>query len=313
MSIFVNNKGGESSRWVDLLAAQLPDQQVYDFNQLPNKEDVEYAVVWNHPHGDLASYPKLKAVLILGAGTDHIDLDYSLPRVPLVRLVDPDVGIDMAHYVLYWVMHFHRHYERYRQQAPSAQWVRHEMPRSRDYRVTVLGLGRIGSYIASQIASNHFAVLAWNRSVKNIAGVQCFSGKEGLKEVLSRTDVLVNCLPLNEQTKGMIDAEQLEQLPKGASVINVSRGAVIDDQSLLELLRSKHISAAALDTFSEEPLFQSSPYWQMPNVFVTPHMSGATYAKSAGLVVAENIRRIENGEQPFPIHKPPEACYALSK
>lgn len=309
MSIFVNNVGGENASWVNYLASALPDQSVYHYDDLPSREEINYAVVWNHPHGDLGRFPNLKAVLILGTGTDHIDQDQGLPRVPLVRLLDPDVGNDMAHYVLYWVMHFHRRYELYRNQAPERSWARHEMPRSRDYRVTVLGLGRIGSYIAEQLANNNFSTCAWNRSEKEISGVACYAGRDSLTQAISGTDVLVNCLPLNDETRGLLNTERLSQLPQGANVINVSRGAVIDDDALVGLLQSGHIGAAALDTFAVEPLPCDSPYWRLPNVFVTPHMSGATFAKSAALVLAENIKRMENGQLPFPIHTPPEACY----
>lgn len=310
MSIFVNNAGGESESWVTVLASHLPEQDVYDYKDLPNKQDVEYAVVWNHPHGDLATFPNLKAVLILGAGTDFIDQDHDLPRVPFVRLIDPDVGNDMAHYVLYWVMHFHRRYEEYRRQAPNRSWTRYEMPRSADYRVTVLGLGRIGTFIAERLAGNNFHTSAWNRSAKLIDDVNCYSGKRGLSEAVNTADVLVNCLPLNPETQGMLDHALLSQLPSGANLINVSRGAVIDDSALLALIANGHIAAAALDTFKQEPLPAVSPYWVLPNVFVTPHMSGSTYAKSAAFVVAENIKRIERGEQPHLIHTPPEKCFA---
>ena len=107
----------------------------------------------------------------------------------------------------------------------------------------------------------------------------------------------------------MLDEALLSRLPFGAHVINVSRGAVIDDVGLLRLLKSGHIAGAALDTFAVEPLDQNSPFWDMPNVHVTPHMSGATYAKSAALVIAENIKKIDQGEAPHPIHYPPEECY----
>lgn len=309
MTIFVNNVDGENASWVTALGLQLPDQNVVLYDDIEDKNMVEYAVVWNHPHGDLATFPNLKAVLILGAGTDYLDQDNSLPKVPYVRLIDPDVGIGMAHYALYWTMHFHRRYEKYRQQAPDKTWARYEMPRSQDYKVTILGLGRIGSYIAEQLAANGFATRAWNRSAKQYADIDCYSGETGLHAALAETDVLVNCLPLNSSTQGMLNIDVLGRLPKGANLVNPSRGAVIDDDALIALLQNGHIAAAALDTFAEEPLPHASPYWALDNVFITPHMSGATYAKSAAIVVADNIKRIEKGEEPFPIHHPPEKCH----
>jgi len=305
VAILLNNQGFDNAPWRTALNELLPEMPVYEYPDIANKEDIEYAVIWNHPHGDLLSYPNLKAILILGAGTDHIDGDANLPDVPIVRLLDPDVSIDMAHYVCYWTMHFHRQYERYRQQSKSQNWLRHEVSRISDYRVGVLGLGRIGSFIAEHMANNCFNVLAWNRSYKQVPGVACSIGESGLRELLGNVDVLVNCLPLNQHTERFLNAEKFAQLCQGAALINVSRGAIIDDHALQSCLASGKLSGAALDCFVEEPLPNESPYWQMPNVYVTPHTSGATYAKSAAAVVVENILRIERGEQPFPLHQPP--------
>ncbi|MGK0439501.1 MAG: glyoxylate/hydroxypyruvate reductase A [Paracoccaceae bacterium] len=94
-------------------------------------------------------------------------------------------------------------------------------------------------------------------------------------------------------------------LPKGCSIINISRGAVIDDTALLRLLDSGHIVAAALDTFALEPLADGSHYWQHDRVFITPHMSGATYPSLSSQIIADNIRRVENGDIPFPIYTRP--------
>ena len=303
MAILLNNHGYDNAPWAKALGEYLPLLPIYEFPDIPDPEDIQYAVVWEHPHGDLINYPNLKAVMILGAGTDHLDQDTQLPDVPLVRLLDPDVGNDMAQYACYWTMHFHRQYERYRQQTSSQHWQRHEVTRSVDFTVSVLGLGLIGSFVAQRLAANGYRTLGWNRSQKNIDQVVCHSGDAGLAQVLGSSDVLINCLPLTDQTRHLLDQSALSQLPKGASLINVSRGAIIDDAALVALLESGHIAAAALDAFVVEPLPAQSPYWRLDNVFVTPHTAGATYPKSAARVVADNILRMENGEMPFPIHK----------
>ena len=313
MASLVNEDNQDSTAWSQAISDSLPDMPVYCFPDIPNPNEIEYAVVWNHPHGDLLNYPNLKAVLLLGAGTDFIDQDPAMqalqPKVPLVRLLDPDVGNDMAQYACYWAMHFHRRYEDYRQQSTQAQWLRHEVARTPDTRVSVLGLGIIGSFIAERIALNGFATQAWNRSAKSVINVKCFSGPVGLDEMLASTDILVNCLPLNEGTRHLLNHQRLSMLPAGSFVINVSRGAVIDDAALLALLDSGHIAGAALDTFVHEPLASDSPLWEAQgkhsNMHITPHISGATYAKSASKVVVDNIKRMEQGEAPFPIHRVP--------
>ena len=152
------------------------------------------------------------------------------------------------------------------------------------------------------MALNGFKAQAWNRSEKNIEGVDCFFGDQGLDEILPISDVLINCLPLNQGTHHFLNSGSLGKLPTGSFLINVSRGAVIDDQALISLLDVGHVAAAALDAFAEEPLPDDSPFWGRDNVFITPHMAGGTYAESAAKVIVDNIIRIENGDQPFPIY-----------
>ena len=305
MAILLNYHGNDSSEWAEAFAQLLPSMPVYTYPDIPRPEEIRYAVVWHHPHGDLDQYSNLRAVMNMGAGTDHLDADPSLPKVPIVRLVDPDVGNDMAQYAVYWAMHFHRRFEDYRRQAEQAEWRGHEVARTADYRVSVLGLGLIGTEIAERLAMSGFKAQGWSRSQHDIANVETYSGESGLQQLLANTDVLVNCLPLNDLTKHLLNADTLSQLPAGSFLINVSRGAVIDDQALVDKLASGHIAGAALDTFAVEPLPKDSPYWHYDNVYVTPHISGSTFAKSAAKPIADNILRMERGEVPFPIHIPP--------
>lgn len=305
MAILVNNHAGDTHSWVEALAARLPEFEFHSYPDIPNNADIEYAVVWHHPHGDLINYPNLKAILILGAGMDHIDKELELPDVPIVRLQDPAVGDEMSQYVLYWTMHFQRGYERYRQQAKTRQWQRFKTPLAREYRVSILGAGEIGRYVSERLALNGFVTQNWSRTEKCIDKVKSFFGDDGLKTMLASTDTLVNCLPLTDSTHHFLDAEMLSVLPRGSNLINISRGAVIDDDALLRLLDCGHIGSAALDTFKLEPLPDESPYWQHEKVFVTPHMSGATYPSLASQVIADNIRRVENGQQPSPIYIKP--------
>lgn len=304
MAILLNNHTGENQPWADALSSYLPELDIYIYPNIPNARDIEYAVVWNHPHGDLMNYPNLKAILVLGAGMDHVDKEPQLPNVPIVRLVDPSVGEEMSQYVLYWVMHFQRGYQRYRDQTALAVWQRHRAPLARSYRVSVLGAGPIGRFISERLALNGFASQSWSRSLKAIDNVRSFCGDDGLYSLLESSDVLVNCLPLNSSTYHFLDSKKMSMLPTGASLINVSRGSVVDDDALCVLLDSGHIANAALDTFAEEPLPNTSGYWQRGNVYVTPHMSGTTYPTLACEVIADNIKRIQNGQQPFPIYKP---------
>ncbi len=105
MSILLNNHGYDNETWYRELTLLFPEQPIYIYSQTDNLDEIaaeiEYAVIWNHPAGDLARYPNLKGILLLGAGTEHIDADSNVPAVPIVRLIDPEVLKDMGLYALY--------------------------------------------------------------------------------------------------------------------------------------------------------------------------------------------------------------------
>ncbi|MDO6563556.1 glyoxylate/hydroxypyruvate reductase A [Amphritea sp. 1_MG-2023] len=309
MSILLNNNGYDNQTWYQALTTAFPDKAVHIYDQIVNLDEtaheIEYAVVWNHPNGDLQRYPNLKGILLLGAGTEHIDADDNIPHVPIVRLIDPEVIKDMGLYVLYWVMDQHRLYDTYRVQQQQAKWHRHNICQPSAFNVTVLGLGAVGKAVANGLSMNGFSVTGWDAYPQQLNNIACFHSTDQLATAVEQADVLVNCLPLNASTQHFINSDLIEQLPVGAMLINISRGDIIDDDALLSALDNNQLSRAVLDTFSIEPLPSASRYWQHPKVTVTPHMSGATYARSAVRLIADNIRRIENGEQPFPLHQPP--------
>lgn len=161
MAILLHNNGYGNSAWLSVLSDLLPNEKIVlleDAFDSSNKADIEFALVWDFPLGELVSYSNLRAIFLLGAGTEHIDKEQALPHVPVVRLIDPEVVRDMCAYSLYWVMHLQRNYEIYRQQQKQAHWQRHEYLPANEYHVTVLGLGQIGLKVAENLAENGFKV-----------------------------------------------------------------------------------------------------------------------------------------------------------
>ena len=121
---------------------------------------------------------------------------------------------------------------------------------------------------------------------------------DDLHEALAEAEFLVLAAPHTPETEGAIGADELRALPAGAVVINVGRGALIDEPALVEALRSGHLGGAALDVFAEEPLPPESPLWDMPNVLVSPHSASTSDRENARLVelFCDNLRRFLAGE-----------------
>ncbi|WP_298717680.1 glyoxylate/hydroxypyruvate reductase A [uncultured Oceanisphaera sp.] len=305
MALLISYEGADSEVWRQEFSKHLPDMDIRIYPEVGEPDDIEFAAVWMHPIGDLQRYTNLKAIMSFGAGVEHITRDPEFPRhVPIVRLVDGLVVQDMALHVVHWVLHFHRDYHRYLDGQKEASWQKYPLREPARRRVGFLGMGAMGAVAAKMVRNLGFGVSGWGRDPVNLEGVQFFDGDDELQPFLESTDILVNVLPLTAATENLLDERHLAMLPKGASVINISRGAIIVDEDLLAALDSGHLSAAALDTFRVEPLPVDHPFWTHPKVFVTPHVAGINYPHSAASLMADNIKKVVAGECPSPVFDP---------
>ncbi|MBO9474664.1 glyoxylate/hydroxypyruvate reductase A [Shimia sp. R10_1] len=260
-------------------------------------EEVDYIVYApNSAVQDFTPYTRLKAVLNLWAGVEGIVGNPTL-HVPLARMVDPGMTQGMKEWVVGHVMRHHLDMDR-NILGQDGTWAPHVPPLAQNRRVTVLGLGELGSACATSLSQIGFDVTGWSRRPKEVAGVTCLSGYDGLSQALSRADILVLLLPKTPATENLLNTARLAQMPEGAMIVNPGRGPLIDDDALLAALNSGHIAHATLDVFRVEPLPTDHPYWAHPNVTVTPHIASETRPETASLVIAENIRRGVAGE-PF--------------
>ncbi len=312
MALLFSSKTDDADLWRDALAHELPD---LDFRVwIPGGEegadggdptDIEYALVWAPKKGALRKFPNLKAIFSLGAGVDHLMVGRDLPEgVPVVRLVDPGLTRGMREYVIYWVLHHHRHFGEYERLVAQKRWQQLPQADTRKRRVGILGLGILGADAAAKLAALEIDIAGWSRRPKNLEGVTGFHGADGLGPFLERTEILVCLLPLTPETEGIINTDTLARLPRGAVVINAARGGHVVDEDLLKALDDGHLAAATLDVFHTEPLPEDHPYWDHPKVTVTPHVASLTVPATAAEAVAENIRRIRAGRPPEPIVDP---------
>ena len=290
--------------WSSGLQEAMPEMDIKVYPDEGDVNDIEYAVVWKHPRGILKKYPNLKAILSLGAGVDHIISDSELPKgLPIVRLVDKKLTHEMYLHSLHWVLHFHSNQYLYRIQQQSREWIQQSSVQSEDRTIGIMGLGNIGKAIGDSLVNLDFKVIGWGARPKNSLGeIEYYYGHEQLSEFLSQTDILINILPLTENTKNILTKNELKLLPKGSFIINIGRGGIINENDLLSFLNSGHINAAALDVFAQEPLPENNSLWGHSSVYITPHIAGQSNPGSAGKTIAENIRLIEKGESPYPIY-----------
>jgi glyoxylate/hydroxypyruvate reductase A len=139
-------------------------------------------------------------------------------------------------------------------------------------------------------------VLGWSRTQKDVFGVATYSGKEVLSDMLANSDIIINVLPLTEDTRSILNRNFFAQCKRGACIINMGRGHHLVDADLLAAIDAGQIQAATLDVATVEPLPPAHPFWGHPAILMTPHVAGISTPETASIAVAQNIRRAIKGE-----------------
>jgi len=253
-------------------------------------------LAWTFPAEAARAARHLEWIQSMGAGVDHLlaipDLD---PRIPVTR-VGSGFGPDMAEYVLGYLLALALRVPRAVDQQRQRVW-RPWAPRLlRGRTALVVGLGAIGREVGRLLRGAGLTVLGVSRRGGASDAADESASVADLDRLLPRADVLVLVVPLTAETRHLIDRRRLALLPRGAWVVNVSRGAVVDEPALVEALASGQVGAAALDVFEVEPLPADSPLWAMRHVLITPHIAGPYAVDHVCDVFAENYRRLRAGE-----------------
>jgi glyoxylate/hydroxypyruvate reductase len=246
------------------------------------------------PVSDFSPFTNAKAVLSLWAGVENIINNQTL-NIPLARMVDRGLSEGMREWVTGHVLRHHLGLDRHIM-GQTGQWQQDAPPLAKNRTVAMLGLGALGQTCAQALAALNFNVLGWSRRAKNLEGIACYNGEAGLETVLSQAQILVLLLPLTADTRHIMNARRLANLPKGAVILNAGRGELIDDTALLAALDSGQIDHATLDVFEVEPLPADHPFWAHKRVTVTPHIASQTRPDTASDMIVDNMIGHEAGK-----------------
>ncbi|QRG77614.1 glyoxylate/hydroxypyruvate reductase GhrA [Citrobacter sp. R56] len=286
--------------WLNALAKAIPGANVREWKEGDNAH-ADYALVW-HPPVEMLAGRKLKAVFALGAGVDSIlsklkaHPEMLAPSIPLFRLEDTGMGLQMQEYAVSQVLHWFRRFDDYQAQKNESVWRPLPEYSREEFTIGIMGAGVLGAKVAESLQAWGFPLRCWSRSRKSWPGVESFAGEEELAAFLSQTRVLINLLPNTAETVGIIHAGLLAQLQDGAYVLNLARGVHVNEDDLLSALESGKLKGAMLDVFSREPLPKESPLWKHPRVAMTPHIAAVTRPAEAVKFISHTILQLENGE-----------------
>ena len=280
-------------RWSVPLRAACPKMELLQDGAPDSFDALIYAP--GYPAGgaalDFTPFTRARLVQSLWAGVERIVGNPTLTQ-PLCRMVDPGLRQGMVEYCVGWAMRGHLGLDGY---AQDGVWRNDVVPPlTAERRVTVLGTGALGGAVAQALAALGFDVAGWSASGRAVDDVTALAGSD-LGAALARAEILISLLPDTDATWGLLDADRLALLPRGATLINPGRGTLIVEADLLAALDRGQVGLAVLDVFQTEPLPPAHAFWSHPRVIVTPHIAAETRPSTAAPVVAENLRRAMDG------------------
>lgn len=300
MKIVFYSPGKKWQPWLDSLATNLPSAEIWAWSPQTADRQADYAVVWAPPAELFAQQRNLKAVFNIGAGADRVlripDVARLLKDVPVVRLNDAGMAVQMAEFVCHTLFRHTREFAAYEAHQRDKIWKTLPALDRAKWPVGVMGLGAIGTRVAEAVAGFDFPVHGWSRTPKQLAGVATYAGTEQLDLFLAATRVLVCVLPLTPATEGILNIGTLSKLQLNSILINVARGEHLVEGDLLALLASGHLAGATLDVFREEPLPPGHAFWAHPRITLTPHIAAITLVEESAAQIAQKIRALESGQ-----------------
>jgi phosphoglycerate dehydrogenase-like enzyme len=258
----------------------------------------------------LARAPRLAWVHSASAGVERVLTPASRERGLVVTNARGVFSEPIAEYVLMMILAVSRRLPQLLELQRERTWQPLEGVELRDVTVGIVGLGSIGRAVAALATAFGCRVVATRRrtgpdaaehaseGVVDVPGLERLSGPGGLPELLAESDFIVLAAPLTPETEGMIDEAALASVKPGAWLVNVARGRLVDERALLRALRDGPLGGAVLDTFRDEPLPPGSPFYDLPNIIITPHTSwssGRVLDRSVELF-CDNLRRYAAGE-----------------
>jgi glyoxylate/hydroxypyruvate reductase len=270
------------------------------WSRLRAQADISFDFDWQDPAAIPRNCPRLRWVQGTSAGIGGFLERTGLAGTDLVFTTAAGVhATPLAEFALLGLLYFVKAMPQLTRWKAERHWQRYTSAQLSGSRVLLVGLGQIGREVARLLSAAGVEICGAGRAGQcyDIPGVASYVPSGQLRKVLPDVDAIILACPLTTQTRGLIGAGELDLMRPGAVVVNISRGAIIDEDAMISALRSGRLGGAFLDVFATEPLPAGSPLWELPNVVISPH-SASTVAGENELITdlfCDNLRRWLSG------------------
>jgi len=245
----------------------------------------------------LSSASNLQWIQVTGAGVDEFLSRQALPNHVMLTRADVSFGDQISEYVMGHLLAITQRLRDVHHLQESRTWRPLIVEFLKGKTMGIAGTGSIGQAVANRARGMGMRTIGMASTQRELPGFERIYGSGDLTSFLPELDVLAICLPLTNETRGMIGAEQLALLKKSAILVNVARGAIVDETALIDALQHQRLGGAILDVFEREPLSVESPLWGLENVTLTSHHSGLNIPDDIIDFFLDNLRRFEAGEK----------------
>jgi len=252
------------------------------------------------PREDWSGAGRLKLIQMMGVGVDGLLPAPSLPPEVQIAGMRGMFAAEASEHAIGMMLALLRGWPTLIERQRTRVWRQFASQRLAGETACVVGVGAIGTRIAKALGGLEMSVVGVAQRPRAMPHFHAVLGVDDWLEALGRARVLFVAVPLTRATIELIDARVLAALPRGALLIALSRGGIVDESALLQALRSGHLGGAALDVFATEPLPEDHALWDAPNMIVTPHLAGVGlgYVERAVAALVENVSRLERGLPP---------------
>jgi D-2-hydroxyacid dehydrogenase (NADP+) len=287
----------------DRLQAEFPALQFLVFRDAAavsgDLSDVDVMIMFGIEMRDafLSRAPKLKWIQSLATGVDHFLRCPSLKSNVLITSGRGIHGPPMREQVVYLMMAVSRDAKRQVEDCQHRIWQRRLWSTLHGKTAVVAGTGIVGAAIGELLRAFGMRVIGVTRTPRLVDGFDEIMPADRLAEAAAKCDYLINVLPASQENIGLFDANIFGAMKPSAYYISAGRGQTVDETALISALRERRIAGAGFDVFLTEPLPPESPFWQLPNVFITPHVGGyiVEYEDLVMPLIIDNMRLFLSG------------------